>query len=745
MKNITPIQWIIFSIVSIFVVLVPFIVSSSLLFPYITGKNFMFRIVVEICFALWIFDCLRNKESRPKKSMVGVAVLCFVVILGIADFFGVDPYRSFWSNYERMEGWVTLVHLLAFFYIIASSFTEKLWYRLMQISLGTSFIVGIHALTQLSSTDRVSGSFGNSTYLGAYALFHVFFALMFLLKNVYEQKKDNLYILKNATYVLLAIFNTVVLYFTGTRSALLGLIGGLATTALIYIFTERQHKGLRFVSIGIVSIIAVSVLVLASIRNTDFAKKHPLIDRFSSLATLDIKSYAEKEGNARFMVWGMALEGAKERPILGWGQDNFPQVFSKYYNPDMFEQEQWFDRCHDVFLDWLIAGGVLGLLAYLSMFASTLVLVWSKKSSISGVEKGIITGIIFAYFIHNIFVFDNITSYVLIFFVLAFVHLKNGREINFLSGKVGDSTYYILSILILVVTVYTAYALNYPGYRAGGDIINAISYAQGGLSNDKSIEDKDRELYINESYKYFKSSINRNTFGTRESGEQISDIASKAIRGNFSQELKNNFAELAENRLSLEANREPLDARANLFFGIYLLNTGKANEAVKFLERAHEISPTKQTILFSLSEGYSALKSSASSTKALQDAYELNKTFAQPAILYASKLIDLGKNIEAEEIIKNVPEDKLLDTKYVEFLVKINRFDLVIKIFKNLLVSDPNKPQLKISLAAAYLQNGERDLAVQTIEEVASSNPQFKQQADYLIREIRAGRNPIDK
>ena len=68
------------------------------------------------------------------------------------------------------------------------------------------------------------------------------------------------------------------------------------------------------------------------------------------------------------MIWNISWQGVKERPILGWGQDNFSFVFTKYYNPQMYAQEPWFDRSHNVFLDWLVAAGVVGLIAYLYLF-----------------------------------------------------------------------------------------------------------------------------------------------------------------------------------------------------------------------------------------------------------------------------------------------------------------------------------------------------------------------------------------
>ena len=104
----------------------------------------------------------------------------------------------------------------------------------------------------------------------------------------------------------------------------------------------------------------------------------------------------------------MAIKGFKERPILGWGQENFNIVFNKHYNP-LMDQEQWFDRTHNIILDWLIAAGILGALSYLSLFVAVLVLIW-RRGTFTFVEKSILTGLFAAYFFHNMFVFDNLAD-----------------------------------------------------------------------------------------------------------------------------------------------------------------------------------------------------------------------------------------------------------------------------------------------------------------------------------------------
>ena len=64
----------------------------------------------------------------------------------------------------------------------------------------------------------------------------------------------------------------------------------------------------------------------------------------------------------------MAFEGVKERPILGWGQSNYNYVFNKYYRPELLEGEAWFDRVHNIVMDWLIAGGIIGAYKFAGLY-----------------------------------------------------------------------------------------------------------------------------------------------------------------------------------------------------------------------------------------------------------------------------------------------------------------------------------------------------------------------------------------
>src|SRR4051812_2084609 len=77
------------------------IVASSMFFPFITGKNFAFRIAVDVITGAWLALALINEKYRPRKSWILAAFSLFVLVIAIADAQGANPFKSFWSNYER--------------------------------------------------------------------------------------------------------------------------------------------------------------------------------------------------------------------------------------------------------------------------------------------------------------------------------------------------------------------------------------------------------------------------------------------------------------------------------------------------------------------------------------------------------------------------------------------------------------------------------------------------------------------
>ena len=226
---------------------IPLVISATLFFPFITGKGFAFRILIEVIFALWVLLALRDPAYRPRLTLPSIAVATFLIVIFLADVFGANPHKSLWSNYERMEGFVALIHLGAFFLVASSTLREEKWWRrLFHTSVAVSIIIAIYGIFQLAGVIvinqggvRLDGTFGNAAYLAAYMLLHAFLTLFLIASH----RSPSMFLKCYLTVALLLQFFT--LYHTATRGAMVGLIAGLFLTALLIAIFERESKRLR--------------------------------------------------------------------------------------------------------------------------------------------------------------------------------------------------------------------------------------------------------------------------------------------------------------------------------------------------------------------------------------------------------------------------------------------------------------------------------------------------------------------
>ena len=72
---------------------------ANMFFPYITGKNFTFRIIVEIVLALYVLLAVCEPKYRPSTSPLMWSMGAFMVWMALATILSVDPVKSFWSNF----------------------------------------------------------------------------------------------------------------------------------------------------------------------------------------------------------------------------------------------------------------------------------------------------------------------------------------------------------------------------------------------------------------------------------------------------------------------------------------------------------------------------------------------------------------------------------------------------------------------------------------------------------------------
>ena len=717
------------------------IVASSLFFPYITGKNLMFRLLVEVAGIMYLMLALREPAFRPKINSVVVAFAAFLAVIGVANIFGEDLFKSFWSNFERMEGYVTLIHLFAYFIMLTAVLnTERLWKRFFQTSLVVSVIMGAYGLVQLSESEvpiRISAQLGNSTYLGVYALFHIFIAGFFLIRHIERPRSDKgMQWFVAIMYGALIAFNFYILFKTGTRGALLGLLGGAIFTSIAFAIFEK-HKVLKYSGIGLLTAIIIAVSLLAGFKESSYVQDNSLLARFAQLATFDpegLEQFATTQGKGRFGIWNIAIEGFQERPILGWGQDNFHYPFAKYYDPNLYDQEQWFDRAHNVFLDWLIAGGILGLLAYLGLFGAAIAAIWRSRKHEGNLflifsDKVILTALLIAYFIHNLFVFDSITSYMLFFAVLAFINIHERKSFNndaFFRPIKDQKKITAASIIVLIAGGVAIYYFVLLPYLSGRELIKALTYRNLAASQNSE------EMYAL-AYQSFDKAISYNTAGREQAREQLLQGTSGVLSSDASLEIKNAFFSLNDREANKQLAETPNDVRPHLFYGSFYtrINAGSSTElfdqGFSYLEKARELSPQKQSVMFEKGSALINVGRYDEAVLLFKEAFELAEAYDEARLYYGAALIYAGNYKEAASILSPLSgTSRFGDVRILRAYYERGQIEEI----KELLA-------YKVSLAEQLAEQDQIEAAIREIREVISISPNYAEQGQAFISELQ--------
>jgi len=472
----------------------PFIVTSSLFAPFIVGKVIYFRVLIELAFSAWIILALLDAEYRPRFSLMTLFVSLFTFVVLMADFAGADPIRSLLSNFERMEGWIMLIHAWAFYIVVTSVFVpgkKHLWHRWFNLSLTIASIVTIYGLFQWlgwvsfhQNLGRIDATFGNSIYLATYILFHVFIAAY--MYSISRSKQGAHFSYRPYVYVIAMLLFAFGIFETATRGSILGLLVGIFVSLCAYsILGKKEPRKWRIISGSIIGCIFIIFIIFILNRNSPFVQRTYTLNRLASI------SWNDTSNQARQYIWAIALKGIAQHPILGWGQENFNYVFNSNYNPAMYAQEQWFDRAHNSYLDWFIASGLIGLLIYLGFYVLFLIYVW--KSQLNIIQKSIFTGLLVAHAVHALFIFDTLADYIFFFAMLGFVNQFSLRPVRIADRVIRvDVINNILAPVVILLCVGVLYVFNVRVFQANMHMTKAVRSCTGsdldGMSFQKALD-----------------------------------------------------------------------------------------------------------------------------------------------------------------------------------------------------------------------------------------------------------------
>jgi O-antigen ligase len=545
-----------------------FIYRHETVYPLVFLKIFIFQIIVELLFVLWLWFVLANPEYRPKLGVVHLVIAIWLGVLVLTALTGYNVEKSFWSTQDRSIGIVFILHAFAFALIVQTVARGFSWQKFMQYLTAIGSVMALVTVVNrvfpeiffALGGDRPSGTLGNPSFLAGYLIFMVAIGGWLLLQNKSvdsERKKGSwllptclsigglaevvairlggiddvfyvvglgllsfgvyLYIqklqLRSLRLYRIAIgfilgLYLVVLFLANTRGALLGLVAGVGVLLVWYAWRDVKEtvgNKQQFYQRPAVIILAALLIFSGTFIATRSASLWQEIPGLNRLAVL---SFSDTTVNNRKIVWGIALEATKERPLLGWGTDNFRYAFDFHYNPSLMRvgsDETYWDKPHNAYLESLVTTGIIGFVAYLAIFASLLFVLLRRRNSFTPIGIALLV----AYGLQNAVLFDSFATFIMFFITAVFVADRAGEGSD--ESVVSKPISVVIQVVALTVavlgviwllkinsTIIYANALQYKGlnYFANALPGEAIKAYRKGFSLTYPYSSEIRQNYV---------------------------------------------------------------------------------------------------------------------------------------------------------------------------------------------------------------------------------------------------------
>jgi len=299
------------------------------------------------------------------------------------------------------------------------------------------------------------------------------------------------------------------------------------------------------------------------------------------------------------------------------------------------------------------------------------------------------------------------------------------------SSKSASPFQYIAVVIVSVAVIFSLYFVNIKPLLASEALLNALK--------DMAVSAQNVDVILGDFDKVFEYK----TFGNGEAREQFSSYASNAITFDISNDLKIKIIQKAISEMERQIVDNPKDARSYLFLSALYLKGGKIDDALKILDKAQELSPKKQQIFFLMADILISKGDNKKAFEVLKEAYDFAPAYGEAAKNMALVAILNNQSDYAEEVLmktfgKKIIKDQNLLTAYA----RAGNFQKVRDIWLLFIEKEPQNAQYRVNLAATFMQLGERQNAIKELQKAIEINPQFKEQGEQFIEEIKAGRNP---
>ncbi len=349
--------------------LIPLVHFPFFTMSFLQGKELTFKVLGLLAYGALLVTFYRKKKVEGHALTDSPLFLLLLAALGIhavTDFLSNNPMVAMYGTFTRGEGFIFELYLFAFLVWTALFTTrEKLstafkvfWVSMLLVAFyGLLQKMGIELFFQSYSVNlfqgRIFSLVGNPSLLGQLMLLGVILGAYLTVQE------------KKWPYLLGTLLMLIVLVWSGTRSAALGLIAVAFLTALRY---RKEIWGLvKKWNLKLLALVPILLLGLWLAPS----------DRF------DLTSLSLRSLNSRLEIWKGTMELISRHPLLGNGQETFYIYFPEVVTKEFLTLEEDLnisaDRVHNELLETIYEHGALGGLVYLALLGYALKLFFTRE------------------------------------------------------------------------------------------------------------------------------------------------------------------------------------------------------------------------------------------------------------------------------------------------------------------------------------------------------------------------------
>lgn len=712
-----------------------FLVCKSLLFPYITGKQIYFNVLTEILFIFWLGLIIKYPEFRPKKSLITIGLACFLAVILLSSIFGVDFNLSFWGDIERMLGVFSVAHFLIFYLIIITVFRAPSdWRMLLIISILSAVAVSLYGLIKHIPFSTI----GNTAYISGYVIFNIYFALILLFTE------------KNWGIRSFCLAGTAIMLLTFKIANTSGAYVGLGVSIIVLFFLYAifsKNKKIKIISLAALIALIAMVGIIFTNKESNFVKNNKYLNNLTHILSSNKATF-----QTRLISWKAAAKDFIHHPILGTGYGNFAIIFDKHFDPKFYNytrSETYFDRAHNNLIDIASTSGILGLLAYLSIFVAVgYYLIKNFKNKNIELNKFILLTCLFiAYFIQNLAVFDSLVTYISLMVGLGYIYWLSKTPV--ISNKdvkksyFNETSFLIISLIVLIIM----YQFNIKPLKMLKQTINGhIAFKQQGFAAGMET---------------YKKALSYNTVLDRDSRNAlvrlISENASSLnnIESTKAFDILDYGIELAEKNIqynpedSLAQMQLALIANTGAQYSKSVKNTEKFNyysdQALKAIDQSIKSSPERITIYFQKAQIYLIRGENEKAISTLKYAISLNEDYYDSTCQLAEVYLTTNQQVDGYKIMDKcidmggatlLRSSGLIKNLINHYAEQKNETKKILKLYERLSVLEEKNVKIWIDLAILYKQTGDKDKAIQSALKASEIDKSLEQSVQQFIKEL---------